>query len=78
MQESVGERHLGVHSHFASSVQHILFEWFLRWEVSDHTIAALWGAASRICPKNHATLLYFSQLAFPQEFCQSPSTATIQ
>ena len=36
---------------FSSSALHILFillGWFLRWQVSGHTVVVFWGAASRI------------------------------
>ena len=30
-----------------------MFGWFVRWEVSGHTAAVLWGVASKICIKQH-------------------------
>ena len=36
----------------------------MRWEVSGHTVAVLWDAASRICSKQHAVFLSNSHLLF--------------
>ena len=45
IQENIGEHCLCVNFCFPS----------MSWEVSDHTAAFLWSAASRICSKQHAT-----------------------
>ena len=54
------------HPYFSSSVQHVfvLLEWFVRWEISGRTAAVLWGAASRICSKQHVTFLCCSHQFF--------------
>ena len=41
----------------------ILLGWFVRWEVSDCTVAVMWGAATRICSKGHVTFLCSSNFA---------------
>ena len=46
-----------------SSVQYVLREWFVRWEVSGHTTFVLCNAASRTCSKQHISLCN-SHLAF--------------
>ena len=51
----------------SSSAAFVLFiwlEWFLRWEVSDHTVAVLWGVDNRICSRQRAAFLCSSHQAF--------------
>ena len=37
--------------------QHFLLGWFVKWEVNSHTATVLSGAVSRICSKEHASLV---------------------
>ena len=56
---------------FCSIVPHVLFVllgWFLRLEVSGSTTVVLWGAASKICSKQHIVFLYIFHLAFTPFF----------
>ena len=45
-----------------------LMKWFVRWKASGHTITVLWDATSRICSRQHVTLLYSSHLTFSEYF----------
>ena len=57
---------------FSGSTQHvllILFDWFVRWEVSGHIMAILKGIVSRVCSKQHETFLCSShQIFFSKHF----------
>ena len=69
---SIWECRSRVCPYFSSGTLHVLFvllAWFLRWEVSDYTVAILRGVASWGCSKKHVPFLYSSHLAF------SPSVA---
>ena len=67
---SLYRSHLWERPYFSSSEQHvslILQGWFVRWEVSGRTAAALYGDASRICSKQHIASLCISHLLFLSE-----------
>ena len=67
MSESIREHHLWIHPYIFISAQHVLFAYLgllVRWKVSGHTAAILWGAPSRICSKEHAVSLGSSHEAF--------------
>ena len=68
-QESIRQHCLWVRPCFSSSALHVLLfllGLFLRWEAGSYTSAILWGIASRICSKQHATVLCSSYQAFSQ------------
>ena len=46
---SIRKHCLWVRPYFTRRFQHVLLEWFVRWEVNGRTIAVLFDSASRIC-----------------------------
>ena len=49
--------------HCSAYLVHLTWMIFVRWEASDHTLAVLWSAASRMCSKQHAAFSCISHLA---------------
>ena len=79
MQESIKECCLLVGLCFSSSAQYVtLFIWFVRWEFSDSTTAALCDAASKICSKQHVVFLFSNHLTFYLHVSLAPGGASIQ